>query len=354
MDDDLDRELADLAAQQGTKPSRESMREVKREAKARERARRQQQKAADTYWAEQTGRSSTGRSGRGAVAVLAVLALVLGGAAAWWFLLRPPETAPQPETAAAPRARVSTPPADDDGTAPVDGTAPDPFSGTPAKGWKVGAAGIVIPKQKVAGLYSRVQVDEALATTKRYLVAAMLERPVLFQAALEPVLSTLDPRFDAQARESIAEGDYSWVGVANRLHPGDWVLVSRAIRVNGSMSAGAGKDRELVVRFSYVTALWVRPAAGGEPRTLLVRRSGALGFPQASGDSAGPPWPRQGSAFTNASVCGYRWPYEQFLAAWPQEPKGKPTGSTTGTEAFDFADPDAPDPEGCFRDVSGF
>lgn len=106
---------------------------------------------------------------------------------------------------------VAAPSGSKDATRP---SAPgDPFAGSPAESYAVGAAGIVVPKATAVGGVPAKQVAGAYARAKRMLVAAGLDRKALLGGAPDAFAGTLDPRKRTSFRKRLrphAARDTGW------------------------------------------------------------------------------------------------------------------------------------------------
>jgi hypothetical protein len=360
-----------------TKPSRESMREVKREFKERQKAERERARAAQAYWEAETGRATSGggrsrgpgRSGAAAGLVVVVAFSVVGATA----VLHVGPFAPSSSAASAPPAATvaSTPtpsptsPAASPGPSTTgDGTDPTvvaAFQDSPARTWKSGTAGIVMPRARQVGIYGPAQVAEAYRKTASYIAAIMLNHRVLYQAKLDPVFAALAPPsvtwLKSQHARSVSthgKSGLSWAQVAVRFHPGDWKAAAET-RIRGKVSPTIYKDGSLEIAFTYVAAYWLVPSGGGAPRTIAVRIEGGTyfrgrGAAHVTGTYAG------GLGVTSsANVCGSDWAYPDFTEAWTDPDSVTVASAPPVTGSVDLSDPDATMPPGrCFTDTSGF
>ena len=256
---------------EGAKPSRASMREVKREYKQRQKLLAQEQaqreQAARDYWSLETGQkrapaASGGGPRRGAGFAVAALVVAVGfaGFVGYRALTGQPGSAAassstSPSASASASGKPATPSpapsaAEDDGTDPAIVPA---FEGSPAKDWPSGAAGIKAPKAEQFGIYRPAQVRAAYAATERYLRAALLDPKVTYKGKLDPVFATLGSQSTAflkkqHARATATKGKKGvyWDSVANRFHVGDWKAAAE-VRVKGRMKPRIGKQGSLVV-----------------------------------------------------------------------------------------------------------
>lgn len=347
----------------GGRPSRESLREVKREYKQRQKAEKQRAKDAQAYWDGQAGRSTRRAGWKAPVAGAAALAVVAGGAL---LVLRPGPLAPASTTVASSASpsphSSSTPKATPKATAPAtDPAVQAAFEGTPARSWKKGFAGITEPTAHTIGIYRRVQVAAAYRMIEHYLAAATLDPTVLYQGKMQPVLVTLGPSFPDYATgqhakyvSSHGKKGFDWLSLASRFHPGDWKAAAET-RARGHISPARLVKGALRVDFTIVTAYWLKPAHGGAARAIVVRRWGSLDFVGYGPDNV---WMQQwqNSWLSTASVCGSHWKYPEYLEAWPNRDAVAGAQAPPAGSAYDPSDPNAPPPTGlgCFTDTSGF
>lgn len=146
----------------------------------------------------------------------------------------------------------------------------DPFAGTPADKWANGAAGLVIPAARSHGQYSAAKVESAYKTTRKLLAAAALDKQALLGGAPTAFANLLTQQerdqFVSQLNRTGLDkhGDpRSSRGWIVQFAPGSTKLVGSAIRVHGSMSAAATKDRNgypiLRVRVDYIVVYAIEP-----------------------------------------------------------------------------------------------
>ncbi len=366
-----------MADDHPTKPSRESMREVKKEFKERQKAERERAQAARAYWELETGRatSSTGRSrgsGRTGATAGLVVVVALGALGATAVLhvgpFAPASSAasPSPATTAVttPSPSPSTTSASpstgttDDGTDPTVVAA---FQDSPARTWKSGTAGIVMPRATRVGIYRVAQVAEAYRKTASYIAAIMLNHRVLYQAKLDPVFAALAPStvtwLKSQHARSVTthgKSGMTWAQVAVRFRPGDWKAAAET-RIRGKVSPTIYKDRSLEIAFTYVAAYWLVPSSGGAARTIAVRVEGGTyfrgrGAAHVTGINVGGL-----GVTTSAAVCGSGWAHPDYTEAWA-DPESVPVASAPAVGgSVDMSDPNSTLPAGkCFQDTSGF
>lgn len=72
-------------------------------------------------------------------------------------------------------------------------TMDQPFRGSPAAGWAIGAAGITVPKARAVGWMSAAEVERALARSRDFLVASGLDRGVLRGERPEKAIALINP-----------------------------------------------------------------------------------------------------------------------------------------------------------------
>ncbi|HEY0485016.1 MAG TPA: hypothetical protein VGD72_02050 [Mycobacteriales bacterium] len=145
----------------------------------------------------------------------------------------------------------------------------DPFTGTPAERYPRAADGIVLPRPTAIGSWSASDVGMVLRRTRDVLVAARLDPRMVEQGTTARYLALLAPATRAMVRQQVVAGGPG-LGYVTRLAPG-WTIDAKAgIRVAGTMSVKAGKDRQLVVTADYV---WVYPLKGGTAKPPPVAGS---------------------------------------------------------------------------------
>lgn len=356
-----------MSIDDGGRPSRESLREVKREYKARQKAEQQRAKDAQAYWDTQTRR---GRRRPGWVVPAAVVATVAVVAAGGMYALKATTSGSSSTTAAAATgsARTATASATSKATpkpSPTDaGTDPTvhaAFEGSPARSWKKGMAGIAQPKAHTIGIYRTVQVAAAYRMAENYIAASVFDPHVLYKGQLSPVLTVLNPGFPTFATQQHAlwvkthgKQGLSWLSLMSRFHPGDWKAAAET-RSRGHISPATLRKGALRVSFTIVAAYWLVPAKGGAARTVAVRRQGYLDF---IGNGPTRVWMSEwmNSWMNTGAVCGSSWKYPEYLEVWNDRSSVVSTIAAQGGPGFDLTDPDAALPGGatCFTDTSGF
>ena len=132
----------------------------------------------------------------------------------------------------------------------------DPFAGTPAADFPVGAEGIVVPPGKQVGTWTPAQVQEVLTRTKQTLVAARLERTMLEQGDSTAYLKTISESTRSGVTAKLQSGE-SALDYVTRL-ASEYKLADEP-RVQGTMTVTLGPKKELVVGADYV---WIYPLTG--------------------------------------------------------------------------------------------
>ncbi|MFG2553557.1 hypothetical protein ACGFWF_26900 [Streptomyces sp. NPDC048581] len=157
-----------------------------------------------------------------------------------------------------------------------------PFAGSPAERWSAGADAIEVPKAKTVSGVSAARIETALRRTKEFLVAANLDRDVLYGAEPKTALALLDPlskdfvaRLRAGLRRPTVENDPKWN--FTRFDPDEIELVGTDVKVRGRMTVEPGEGKgggRALIRADYTFVYPVARAAGGEEVTrTIVRRA---------------------------------------------------------------------------------
>jgi hypothetical protein len=131
----------------------------------------------------------------------------------------------------------------------------DPFAGTPAAQYPVGAAGVVVPPGKQVGPWTPAQVQDVLTRTKQTLIAARLEPQMLEQGDPAGYLKTISESARGTVTTSLQSGEA--LGYVTRL-ASEYELADDP-RVKGTMTVTLGPKKELVVGADYV---WIYPLTG--------------------------------------------------------------------------------------------
>ncbi|WP_408055623.1 SRPBCC family protein, partial [Streptomyces apricus] len=177
----------------------------------------------------------------------------------------PAETAPE---TAAPGAVPGTP------------TLDDPFAGSPAARYADGAAGIVLPRAKAVGVFSKDQVARALEQSRTLLVESNIDRGTLLGATPEAVFDeVLDPR-----QPELVEDLRSWLRepgedrdplrMFSRFDPDEVRLVGDVVRTRGRTTFEEGRDGALEIHTDYTFVYALAPADpdATEVARTIVRR----------------------------------------------------------------------------------
>ncbi|WP_308013199.1 hypothetical protein [Streptomyces beigongshangae] len=173
----------------------------------------------------------------------------------------PAETAPE---TAAPGAAPGTP------------TLDEPFAGSPAARYADGAAGIVLPEAKAAGVFSEDQVARALEQTRALLVDANLDRGTLLGGTpgtvLDKVLDPRQPELVDGLRSSLREPgeDNDPLRMFSRFDPDEVRLVGDVVKVRGRTTFEAGRDGALDIHTDHTFVYAVAPA---DPDSTEVART---------------------------------------------------------------------------------
>ncbi|XVS65806.1 hypothetical protein ACQPYE_07050 [Actinosynnema sp. CA-299493] len=135
---------------------------------------------------------------------------------------------------------------------PVDPSRP--FAGTSAASWADGEAGVAVPEAVQVGAYPAEQVEAAYQRVREAVIAARLDRRVVRDHDLEPLLGLFAP----DLRESVrvlfdGRNDGEAALVATRVDKGA-PLAEVEPKVRGRMSAEVGPEGELVVSTDYTFA----------------------------------------------------------------------------------------------------
>ncbi|GAA4067972.1 hypothetical protein [Streptomyces shaanxiensis] len=234
-------------------------------------------------WQETNGRSARRRkvwSVLGVLLAVAVAVIALKPSAALSWL--PGGSGADPDTpSASPLEGETTRPSGAPADVAGQPTRKQPFAGSPAERWATGADAIELPKAKAVSGVSAARIENALRLTKKFLVAANLDRDVLYGAEPKEALALLDPlskkyvdRLRAGLRRPTVENDPKWN--FTRFDPDEIELVGTEVRVRGRMTVepGEGKGGRALIRADYTFVYPVAKAGGGEEVTrTIVRRA---------------------------------------------------------------------------------
>lgn len=225
-------------------------------------------------WQDVNGRGSRRRKVWSAIGVLLAVGVAV-------VALRPSlvlpgsDSEPAPASPLAPEtSRPSGAPADAAGLP----TRQRPFTGSPAARWAAGAAAIEVPKAESVSGVSAARIRTALRLTKDFVVAANLDREVLYGAEPEAALALVDPLqkdyladLRSALRRPTAKNDPTWT--FTRFDPDEVELVGTEVKVRGRMTVepdGAGKA---MIRADYTFVYPLAKTGGGdEVARAIVRR----------------------------------------------------------------------------------
>ncbi|MFJ7076054.1 hypothetical protein [Streptomyces sp. NPDC098781] len=232
-------------------------------------------------WQEMNGRGPRRRRIWSVLGVLlavavAVIALKPSAVLSWLPGGSRDEPSAAPESPlAAETARPSGAPADAAGLP----TRQRPFAGSPAEPWAAGAAAIEVPKAKAVGGVSAAAIRTGLRLTKDFVVAANLDREVMYGAEPKAALALVDPlqkEYLAELRSSLRrpteKNDPAWT--FTRFDPDEVELVGTEVKVRGRMTVepGDGAGKALIrADYTFVYAL-AEVGGGNEVARTIVRR----------------------------------------------------------------------------------
>ncbi|MTE22204.1 hypothetical protein F0L17_24510 [Streptomyces sp. TRM43335] len=242
-------------------------------------------------WQETEGGGRGGRLGRvgtaiGATAVALALLYALNPSfvRSWMPGGEPGAPEPLPAETAAPAA------APEEELLPDLPTVDAPFAGSPALRWADGADAIVLPEATAVGDVPATAIEAALRRTKRFLVAANLDRRVLMGAEPTEALDLMDPLLGetvTELRKALAEptveNDPKWM--FTRFDRDEVRLAGDVVKVRGRMEVTEGERGVPRVRADYTFVYPLARAEGGEEvARTIVRRSLEIHVPH------GPEW----------------------------------------------------------------
>lgn len=214
-------------------------------------------------------------AGVGAVAFVAVAFLAVGPLAdTWRGTDAAADAAPLPAETAVPTAAPPT-------TGPNMPTLEHPFAGSPARRWADGADAIELPEAKAVNGVSAKQVAEGLRLTKKFLVAANLDRDVLNGGSPEQALALIDPHqtdFLDDARHNLKHPgpmleEDSPLTLFSRFDTDEVRLVGHTVKVRGRMTVRPGsRHGQADVRADYTFVYPVTRAGETDEVTRTVVR----------------------------------------------------------------------------------
>jgi hypothetical protein len=234
-------------------------------------------------WQEMNGRSGRRRKVWSVVGVLLAVALAVIALkpSAALSLLPGGSDAESAAASASPLApetgRPTGAPADTAGLP----TRKRPFTGSPAERWAAGADAIEVPEAKAVAGVSAARIETALRLTKQFLVAANLDRDVLYGAEPKTALGLVDPlqkdylaELRAGLRGPTVKNDPKWT--FTRFDPDEVELVGSEVKVRGrtTVEPDGGADGKAVIRADYTFVYPLAKAGGGtEIARTIIRRA---------------------------------------------------------------------------------
>ncbi|WP_328494464.1 hypothetical protein OHS59_18235 [Streptomyces sp. NBC_00414] len=162
------------------------------------------------------------------------------------------------------------------GSAPGTPTLDEPFAGSPAARYADGAAGIVLPRAKAVGSFSKDQVGRALEQSRTLLVEANIDRGTLLGATPETVFGTvLDPKqpdLVADLRSWLRDPgeDDDPLRFFSRFDRDEVRLVGNVVKTRGRTTFEAGEDGALDIHTDYTFVYALAPA---DPDSTEVART---------------------------------------------------------------------------------
>ncbi|MBB1255505.1 hypothetical protein H3146_19410 [Streptomyces sp. OF3] len=225
-----------------------------------------------------------GRPGRrfsGQFVVLLLVILLAFGAAIYLGARspygQPPTAAPQIPM------RATLVPLVPRGTVP--GGEPDRLLGaSPARDFRAGAPAVELPAAHGTEHFSVGQVQAALNTAQRYVVASALTPRVLSGEDVRPVRRLLNPgqyaQFDQSLRAATDDGRHTATGWLVRFDPEEAQLADQRVRVRGDFAVAEAGSGALEVTASHVVVYALRPTgeARADASLFTVRRELRMRF----------------------------------------------------------------------------
>ena len=226
-------------------------------------------------WQDMNGRGSRRRKVWSAIGVLLAVGVAV-------VALKPSLVLPgsDSEPAAAPASPLAPETSRPSG-APADAaglpTRQRPFTGSPAARWAAGAAAIEVPKAKPVSGVSAARIQTALRLTKEFVVAANLDREVLYGAEPEAALALVDPLqkdyladLRSALRHPTANNDPTWT--ITRFDPDEVELVGTEVKVRGRMTVEPDAGKAMIrADYTFVYPL-AKTGGGNEVARAIVRR----------------------------------------------------------------------------------
>ncbi|MEU5690440.1 hypothetical protein [Actinosynnema sp. NPDC020468] len=192
-----------------------------------------------------------------------------------------------------------------------------PFVGTPAENWADGAAGVVAPVAEPLGDFGAEEVAAAYELARNAVVTTRLDRRVVQDHDVEPVLALYAPAIRDEVRGYFDGGhDREAGGYATRVAAGQRLLPVEP-KAKGAMSVVLGSSGDLQVHTSYVFAYAFdtdRPVT--DPmQVVVVSRVDSI-YAVRGGDGV---WSGRSGGYTYSMAC--KAAEQGFLAPWITETK---------------------------------
>ncbi len=204
-----------------------------------------------------------GGRGRPLLAVVLVLAVLVGGSWAWSHRGHP--------TATAHNYPTNSPPPGLSATSSASAAPTDPFADTPAANFPKGAAGFTMPPATGLDGFTEAQVSTALDQVHAALVAAYLDRNTLVGHNPEALAKLLAPDYRATVRQQFADPAKGVVAV---LISPKVTLADEPPRVSGRTTVAASLDENgrpfLAITTNYVLVYPFKPAGPDGNRIALA------------------------------------------------------------------------------------
>jgi hypothetical protein len=227
-----------------------------------------------------------------------------------------------------------------------------PFAGSPARRWAAGADAIRLPAATSVNGVAKQLVADSLHQTKRFLVAANLDRDVLGGGRPDQALALVDPLqkdYLASLRHSLDHptADDSPTDVFTRFDPDEVRPVGDVVKVRGHMTVKAGdKPGRAEIHADYTFVYPVTRASGADDvtRTVVRRVVDALVATKASARvTPGTLWILRSDGDIANSTCVSRdgLLHPQFRT----DPGDGPAPSGPTTDPYDRSTPLASTPQ---------
>jgi hypothetical protein len=155
-------------------------------------------------------------------------------------------------------------------TSTAAAAAAGPFAGTPAANFPAGTAGITLPKAVKTGVFSAADVSKALASVRKALIAARLDKPMVVSRNPEPFLKLMAVDARADLRKDFSA--VTFATYATQTAKGS-TLAAPTPRVKGKITYRATKASDGVRVLEVVTNfVWAYPfvAAKQDPGDDIV------------------------------------------------------------------------------------